>query len=160
MPLLPSDESLPFALLPTATDVGSVLKRQQKSGPSCGHGRGQQGRRSNRHPTQTETATTITVVWRGELAAVPAPAPLADASSTSAGTILILLNRLFPLQLYSTAFPRTVHDLQFRVDDLLDQLVGFRGEHRPLRVLLQHLDARLVHQERIVQYVEVVVQHT
>lgn len=142
--------------------MGPLLKRQQKSGPSCGHGRrGQQGR-SDRRPIQTETATTITVVRRGRLSAVPAvPAQPAYASTTVvAGTILTLLNRLFPLQLYSTAFPRTVHDLQFRVDDLLDQLVGFRREHRPLGVLLKHLDAWLVHQERIVQYVEIVVQHT
>lgn len=66
---------------------------------------------------------------------------------------------LFPLQLYGTALPGAVHDLQLRVDDFLDELVRLGGQHRPLRVLLQHLDAGFVHQEPVIQYVEVVVEN-
>lgn len=141
--LFPSDVSLPFTLPPSTTDVGSLLKGQQKPGPTGGHRRDQQGRR-NGHPIQTETTTTITVTWRGELPAVSAPAHL-TITPTTTWFFLILLGRMFPLQLYSTAFPGTVHDLQLRVDDLLDQLIGFRCKHRSLRVLSEHLDARFMH---------------
>lgn len=60
--------------------------------------------------------------------------------------------------LYSTSLSRPVKHLQLRVDDLLDQLVRFRGEHRALWVLLQHLDAWLVHEEGVVEDVELVVE--
>lgn len=116
-------------------------------------------RRSVR-PAETTTCTTTTTIAAAATVAI---------SGTGSGSfwllrlllllLLILVDRrLFPLQLYGAALPRAVHDLQLRVDDLLDQLVRLGREHRPLRVLLEHLDARLVHQEPVVQDVEIVVE--
>lgn len=118
-------------------------------------------RRSVR-PAETTTCTTTTTIAAAAAAAVA----ISGTGSGSFWRLLLLLlllilvdRRLFPLQLYGAALPRAVHDLQLRVDDLLDQLVRLGREHRPLRVLLEHLDARLVHQEPVVQDVEIVVEH-
>lgn len=114
-------------------------------------------RRSVR-PAETTTCTTTTTI-----AAAAATVAISGTGSGSFRLRLLLLlilvdRRLFPLQLYGAALPRAVHDLQLRVDDLLDQLVRLGREHRPLRVLLEHLDAGLVHQEPVVQDVEIVVE--
>jgi len=61
--------------------------------------------------------------------------------------------------LHGTALPRTVQYLQLRHDDLLDKRVRLGGEHVAMRVLLEDLDARPVHQESIVQDKEVVIKN-
>lgn len=60
--------------------------------------------------------------------------------------------------LHRAAFARAVQHFQLRYDDLLDERVRLGGEQVAMRVLLEDLDARPMHQKRIVQNDEVVVE--
>lgn len=60
--------------------------------------------------------------------------------------------------LHGAALSRPVEDLQLGDDDLLYQGVRLRREHLAVRVLLEDLDARTVHEESVVQDEEVVVE--
>jgi hypothetical protein len=62
--------------------------------------------------------------------------------------------------LYSTTFSRPVEYLELGVDNLLYQLIRFRCEHRSFRVFFQNFNSWLVHKERIVEYMKLVVKNT
>lgn len=62
--------------------------------------------------------------------------------------------------LYGTTLACTEKYLKFWIDDFLNQLVSLGGEHRSLWILFQHLNARFVHEEAVVENVEVIVEHT
>lgn len=57
------------------------------------------------------------------------------------------------------SFFHAVQDFELGKYDFFDKAVRLGREHLPGRVFLQRLDARLVRQKRIVQYVKLVVEH-
>lgn len=164
--LPPADVSLPFALLAPAGHVGPPLPERNQEVPDPG--RDLLLLMPGRHTIRPAETTTITFTTTNAAAAAAATAAIPSGAGSGVPfrllplLLLLLLilvgRRWFPLQLYGAALPRAVHDLQLRVDDFLDQLVRLGRQHGPLWVLLEHLDARLVHQKGVVQDVEIVVE--
>jgi hypothetical protein len=60
--------------------------------------------------------------------------------------------------LYSTSFPSAIKHLELWINNFLYELVGFGGEHCTLGILLKDFDARLVHQEGVVENMEFIVE--
>lgn len=63
------------------------------------------------------------------------------------------------LSLHSASFFDAVQDLELGEYDFFDETVRLGREHLSSRVFFQRLDARLVSQKSVVQYVELVVEH-
>jgi len=63
------------------------------------------------------------------------------------------------LSLYGASFFHAVKDLELGEYDFFDETVRFGRENLSSRVFFQRLDARLVRQKSVVQYVELVVEH-
>lgn len=63
------------------------------------------------------------------------------------------------LSLHSASFFDAVQDLELGEYDFFDETVRLGREHLSSRVFFQRLDARLVRQKSVVQYVELVVEH-
>lgn len=63
------------------------------------------------------------------------------------------------LSLHSASFFDAVQDLELGEYDFFDETVRLGREHLSSRVFFQRLNARLVRQKSVIQYVELVVEH-